>query len=160
MTPSRAWTASCGTGARIRLCFCLNRSSRVSDLFARPPFLSTVCSRYSEGRQLAQTINCVFQLGSVWDSQRYLVDRASRWAAVGSTGWDKSFGFRFAFSMMHLCLSNTLPILLSRPSTPIFQWLERAGRRCLDQPFKVVAFGLMAEFFLSVKNRSSTRPEN
>ena len=128
MTPSRTWTGSCGIGARIHLCFCVNRSSRVSDLFARPPFLSTVCSRYSEVCQLTQAMHCVFQLGSVWDSQRHLVDRASRWAAVGSTGWDKSFGFRFALLMMHLYLLNTLSILLSNPSTPIFSmtWKSRS----------------------------------
>ena len=41
----------------------------MSDLFAKPPFLSTVGSRYSEGRQLTQTMN---RTGTENDSSAWL----------------------------------------------------------------------------------------
>ena len=161
MTPSRTWTGSCGTGARIHLCFCLNRSSRVSDLFGRPPFLgqayvADILKGANSPRRWIVSFNWVLSeirngILLIEQAAGLLLDRLAEIRVL-------AFGLHFRWCT---CVCR-IPCQYSWAAhQPLFsQWLESAGRRCLDQPFKVVAFGLMAEIFLSVKNRSSTRPEN
>ena len=121
MTPPRVWTTSCRSGIRIDLCFCLNRGSRVFDLFGWLPFFSQAyVADVLEAANLCRWWIYSFKEALFEIRNGILLLELVAGLLLDLLAEVRVLAFQLAIWTLNLYMSNSWPALLSNSSIPAF----------------------------------------